>query len=138
MNEENKPLGKSVSPEMKKAISNIKIGWIAGVIIGGLGIIVFIIGLIFKTNTTELWPPLIFSGGMFGFSYGIYQRSRACSTIVLAIFVIACLQYAINGIFITALFAAIICIPFYIGLRGTFTYHKLDAAIKMNAKSQKS
>jgi hypothetical protein len=134
MNEENKPIGKSVSPEMQKAISNIKIAWITGIIMAGLGILLFISHLISKTKAPELWPPLIFSTGMLGFSYGIYKKSRVCSIIILALFGLFCLQYVIHGIFISALFAAIICIPFYIGLRGTFTYHKLDAAIKMMHK----
>lgn len=129
MNEENKHLDNETSAEITKAIRNIKIAWIAGVLVGILGIIVFILQLK-SAKISELWPQLSFSPSMFGFSYGIYRKSRVCSIIVLAIFAIFCVAYVIHGIFISALFAAIICIPFYIGLMGTFKYHKLNETMK--------
>ena len=46
MNEEKKLNGKSNSPAIEKAISNIKTAWVAGVIIGGLSLIMLIVSFL--------------------------------------------------------------------------------------------
>lgn len=131
MNEENKPLGKSDPLQTEKAIRNIKTAWIAGVIIGSLSTIMLIVSFFIKNGTIYSGPFLFLAILVFGFSYGIYKKSRICSIIILIMWILATLTFAINGELVPALIGAIICIPFYIGLRGTLAYYKLDTLTKM-------
>lgn len=134
MNEENKSVVKSDSPEIEKAISNINTAWIAGVIIGGLSLIMSIVSLIFKNGATYSGVFIMFALWVLGFSYGIYKKSRICSIILLALWVIASVSCALNGDFITAFVGALLCYPFYKGLIGTLAYSKLDTVTKMMHK----
>lgn len=119
---------KSVPSEIDKAISNIKIAWIAGVVMGGWGLIASLSSLS-KDDATYSGIFVIMIGVFWfvvlGLSYGIYKKSRTCSITMLVLFVISCLGNAKQGNVVTALLAVIMCYPLYKGLNGTFAYHKL-------------
>jgi hypothetical protein len=135
MNEDNKPLGKSDSSEIEKALSHIKTAWIAGIIISGLCIVGAIVCLFIKIDAI---PILFMALWVFGLSYGIYKKSRICSIIILVSWILGTATFAIHGEFVPALFGAIICYPYYKGLMGTLAYYKLDTITKMFAKSQEN
>ena len=126
MNEEKKLNGKSNSPAIEKAISNIKTAWVAGVIIGGLSLIMLIVSFFIKDGAIYSGVFLFLAVWILGFSYGIYKKSRTCSIIMLVLWVIVLFNFAIRGQVVSALVAAIICYPFYKGVIGTIAYHKLD------------
>jgi hypothetical protein len=132
MNDEN--VSKGISPEIEKAISNIKIAWMTGFIITGLCIIVVIACLFTKVDSSFSNPILLLAVLVFGLSYGIYKKSRVCSIIILVMWVLWTLTCIIYGKFVPALMGAIICYPFYKGLRGTLAYYKLDTVNKMMHK----
>jgi uncharacterized membrane protein len=131
MNDEINSPGKSDSSAIEKALSNIKIAWITGIIISGLCIIVVIASLFTKVDSSFSNPILFLALLVFGLSYGIYKKSRVCSIIILVMWILWTLTCVIHGDFVPALMGAIICIPFYIGLKGTLAYYKLDTVIKM-------
>lgn len=107
------------SNEIRKAINNIKIAWIAGVIISGLWLIACLLGFLpFITS-------VLFSVWVIGLSYGIYKKSRTCAIIILANWTMGILTSAIHGDVVTLLVVIIFCYPFYLGLRGVFAYHNL-------------
>ena len=116
-----------IKPEIEKAISNIKTAWIAGVIFGSLGIIMLIVSFFIKDGSIYSGVFLFFAVWVSGFSYGIYKKSRVCSIIMLILWVLFSLGFALRGEVVPALVGAIICYPFYKGLKGTLAYHKLNS-----------
>ncbi|MGO8761377.1 MAG: hypothetical protein ACLP2P_15510 [Desulfobaccales bacterium] len=108
------------SDEVKKAISNIRIAWVGGFLIGILWLIMG-----FLPDTRHLFPDLMFSASIIILSYGIYKRSRVCSIIMLTIWVMGILFSAIHAEILMALVGIAICYPCYKGFSGTFAYHKL-------------
>jgi len=108
---------------IEKANGAIRNAWIAGIISGTLTLILSLIGAL----GFDLWN-LSDAFLMFGLTFGIYKKNRACAIILFIYFVgdkiFALLQSpasAATGIPMAIVFGYF----FFQGIRGTFAYHKI-------------
>ncbi|MBM4293481.1 MAG: hypothetical protein FJ126_01055 [Deltaproteobacteria bacterium] len=111
--------------DIQKANNKIKIAWIVGVIFGAF----IALDLIFKMDLSyrNLIISVIGSGLFLGLSFGIYKKSRTCAMILFALPIASVIDGIVRGGAFQVLFGIIFSYPFYQGVRGTFTYHKLIA-----------
>src|SRR5689334_6278658 len=111
---------------------NIKNAWVAASI-SGLITLVFTLLAIFGHSILgfSAWE-LIDAVLVFGLAFGIYKKSRTCALLMLIYFVIAKILLmtqagAANGI----LLALVFLYYFAMGVKGTFDYHRILAAHRL-------
>lgn len=121
----------------------IRQGWIAGLITSGLGIFYYIILYLLIGN--RFWARIegidvMLTLLMLGLTVGIYNKNRAAAVIALVVFVLSriviwsaafmMLSQSRSGSGVGPLFCIgipiglILIRMFYLGVEGTFTYHR--------------
>jgi hypothetical protein len=115
---------------LKKANRKIKAAWITGLILGIMALLLFIQKLDFAHLIIAVW--------FLGFSYGTYKKERISAISLLIIPVIGLITSIIvgNGALYWIPIGLIMAIPFYLGVRGVFAYHKLIKASQGGSDKQ--
>lgn len=109
-----------------KAQKHIRNCWIAGLVSGGVTLLVALAALLgFSFMGFSAWN-LLDAGLMLGLAYGIYRNSRVCAVLLFAYFVISkvimWVQFRnIAGLPLSLVFGYF----FFMGILGTFAYHSL-------------
>jgi len=110
----------------KKILRHIKIAWITGIV---SGCVTLALTLIAMSGTSLLgfsaWE-LVDVALIFGLTLGIYMKSRICAVAMFIYFIIAKIVLIaetgqVTGFPMALLFAYF----FWLGISGTFAYHKL-------------
>ncbi len=123
------PQHKEPLTDIQKANNKIKIAWIVGVILGAFNALDPLFRM--DISNRNLIISLITSGLFLGISFGIYKKSRTCAMILFALPIALVIVGIVKGEALSGILVAIIFgYPFYQGVRGTFTYHKLIARKK--------
>ena len=117
-------------PDLSTAQKGIRDAWIGGLISGSLTLAVTLATLyrpevVIKTGM-NIWN-LIDVGLIFGLTWGIFNKNRACAVSLLAYFILSKLIQFTSGIVNPVAIGIAICFiwAYFNGIRGTFTYHKL-------------
>ena len=114
--------------EVPEAVrKQIKAAWVAGCVSGTLTLIVTLIAMGGASLPGfDAWV-LIDVALIFGLTYGIYRKSRACAVIMLVYFVVSKLLAMMEaGAASGLLVAAIFTYYFWQGVAGTFAWYKLQ------------
>lgn len=116
------PATVEVPDEILKKIKN---AWITGIISGTMTLLFTIIAM----NGTQMLGFNVWSLSdvvlIFGLTYGIYKKSRACALIMLAYFLISKIIIITQTGTFNGGIIAIIFLYFYAnGVAGTFAYYK--------------
>lgn len=120
--------------ELKKAVKRIKIGWISGLISGSLTLLFTLLateGMYYLEGHEDMNILYLLDVFLiFGLSFGMWRKSRACATIMFIYFVISKIWfYAENGIGSESVFGIFYCYLYFLAVLGTFSYHKLAKKI---------
>lgn len=113
--------------EIPEAVrKQIKTAWVAGCVSGALTLVATLIAMS-GTAILGLDAWSLFDVGLiFGLSYGIYRKSRACAVLMLLYFIASKILIIVqtgqpNGVVMALVFAY--C--FWQGVAGTYAYRKL-------------
>jgi hypothetical protein len=115
--------------ELAKAKNRINAAIVAGTISGTLTLILSLAN-IGGLNSFNLIDVAI----AYGLSYGIYRKSRVCAVLLFAYFVLSKLEQISTGNFTGWPIALIFAYCFFLGIWGTFTFHKLQTASASSLK----
>jgi serine/threonine-protein kinase len=151
---------KGEAAEKWRAYQKIRTAWVAGIIVGVLNLIVTLIsvGLIATGRAgilgLNLWS-LVDVFIIFGLTFGIYKKNRACAVIMFVYFANRILELVVTGklpnliavimfiYFVAKRILELVVGPvklpnliiaiffgyfFFQGIRGTFAYHKIARA----------
>lgn len=112
---------------MNKALSAIKGAWVAGIISGAITLIVTLLAMrgmrIMRFGALNLIDVVL----IFGLTFGIYMKSRACAVIMFVYFVASKIMiFAQTGKPTGLPLAILFAYFFFQGIRGTFAYHNVN------------
>ncbi|MBI1937028.1 MAG: hypothetical protein HYS25_02790 [Ignavibacteriales bacterium] len=119
-----------IRTELSKYEEMIKHGWIAGVVIGTISFLSWLLAMITKQTeihgveiTVYSIVDIIF---IFALSYGVFQKSRVCANIFAGYFILVKLiQIATVNLY--AIIGLLIFSPFLVrAVIGTIKYHKIN------------
>jgi len=119
-----------IRTELSKYEEMIKHGWIAGVVIGTISFLSWLLAMITKQTeihgveiTVYSIVDIIF---IFALSYGVFQKSRICANILAGYFILVKLiQIATVNLY--AIIGLLIFSPFLVrAVIGTIKYHKIN------------
>ncbi len=113
----------AIPPQVLKKIKN---AWIAGIVSGCVTLAVTLLAVsgnrVLGYSAWEFLDVAL----IFGLTFGIYKKSRACALLMLVYFAISKILLMLEGGGSTGIVMSLIFIYFYAqGVAGTFQYHKL-------------
>ena len=109
-----------------EVLKHIKYGWIAGIFSASVTLIVSLIAISGHSIIGFSAWQLLDVALIIALTYGIYKKSRACSSAMLIYFVASkILIIAQTGSFSGALFSLIFMTLYAQACHGTYRYHKL-------------
>lgn len=115
--------------DVRKAEKDIKSGWIAGLLVGGVTLLLHFLLAGSTLNGISFGPSgLVGALVLLGLTVGVYFKSRACAVLLFGLFVVdkligLLMAPRVPGIVMTAAIAVYL----WAGVRGTFKYHKLTS-----------
>ena len=114
--------------DLDDARKAIKQAWIAGLISGGLTLLLAVFAIVGDGSVlgglVDGWA-MIDAFITFGLTYGVYRRNRAASVGLLSFYLLNQILMRLDGISTGGIgLALVFTLMFVQGVRGTFAYHR--------------
>ena len=114
---------------LRKALRRIRIAWIMGILSGTITLLFALCAAdgyyVEGYEYMSIWC-LIDVFLIFGLSFGIWKKSRCCAILLFVYFVTSkLLMYSQSVTDTAAAFGALYCYLYFLGVLGTFSYHRL-------------